>query len=88
MPPNTTTSAVPRPHSVTRPPVKVIVAGTYGGLYPLEEGRNFIEPYLRQVMAFIGIHEVTFIHAEGLNMGGDFHEKGLNQANAKLSQVA
>ena len=46
------------------------------------------EPYLRQVMGFIGIHDVTFIHAEGMNLGGDFHEKGLNQANAKLSQVA
>lgn len=46
------------------------------------------EPYLRQVMAFIGIHDVTFIHAEGMNLGGDFQEKGMNQANAKLSQVA
>lgn len=46
------------------------------------------EPYLRQVMAFIGIHDVTFIHAEGMNLGGDFQEKGLNQANAKLAQVA
>ena len=46
------------------------------------------EPYLRQVMGFIGIHDVTFIHAEGMNLGGDFQEKGLNQANAKLSQVA
>ncbi|VVM66062.1 FMN-dependent NADH-azoreductase [Pseudomonas fluorescens] len=46
------------------------------------------EPYLRQVMGFIGIHDVTFIHAEGLNLGGDFQEKGLNQANARLSQVA
>jgi len=46
------------------------------------------EPYLRQVMAFIGIHDVTFIHAEGLNLGGDFHETGLNQAKAQLAAVA
>ncbi|WP_137805360.1 FMN-dependent NADH-azoreductase [Pseudomonas sp. G(2018)] len=46
------------------------------------------EPYLRQVMGFIGIHDVTFIHAEGMNLGGGFQEKGLNQANARLSQVA
>jgi len=46
------------------------------------------EPYLRQVLGFVGIHDVTFIHAEGLNMGGDFSEKGLNQAVAKLAQVA
>ena len=46
------------------------------------------EPYLRQVMGFIGIHDVTFIHAEGVNLGGDFQEKGLNQAKALLAQVA
>ena len=46
------------------------------------------EPYLRQVMAFIGIHDVTFIHAEGLNMSGDFYEKGLDQAKAQLAAVA
>jgi FMN-dependent NADH-azoreductase len=39
-------------------------------------------------MGFIGIHDVTFIHAEGMNLGGDFQEKGLNQANARLAQVA
>lgn len=46
------------------------------------------EPYLRQVLAFIGITDVTFIHAEGLNMGGDFLEKGLAQARAALAEVA
>jgi len=46
------------------------------------------EPYLRQVMGFIGIHDVTFIHAEGVNLGGDFQEKGVNQAKALLAQVA
>ncbi|EJM18984.1 acyl carrier protein phosphodiesterase [Pseudomonas sp. GM21] len=58
-----------------------------GGIYAGSTA-DHQEPYLRQVMAFIGIHDVTFIHAEGMNLGGDFHEKGLNQANAKLSQVA
>lgn len=45
------------------------------------------EPYLRQVLAFIGIHDVSFIHAEGLNLGGDALEKGLNQAKAQVAQV-
>ncbi|MGZ0786990.1 FMN-dependent NADH-azoreductase [Pseudomonas sp. TKO26] len=58
-----------------------------GGIYA-GSSADHQEPYLRQVMGFIGIHDVEFIHAEGLNMGGDFHEKGLNQANAKLAQVA
>jgi FMN-dependent NADH-azoreductase len=58
-----------------------------GGIYagsPLDHQ----EPYLRQVLGFVGIHDVTFIHAEGLNMGGDFMEKGLNQAKAKVAQIA
>ena len=58
-----------------------------GGIYA-GSTTDHQEPYLRQVMGFIGIHDVEFIHAEGLNLGGDFHEKGLNQANAKLAQVA
>jgi FMN-dependent NADH-azoreductase len=51
-----------------------------GGIYAGPADHQ--EPYLRQVMGFIGIHDVTFIHAEGMNLGGDFRE-GLNQANAK-----
>ena len=46
------------------------------------------EPYLRQVMAFIGIHDVTFIHAEGVNLGAQFQEKGVNHARALLAKVA
>lgn len=58
-----------------------------GGIYA-GSSLDHQEPYLRQVLGFVGVHNVTFIHAEGLNMGGDFLEKGLNQAKAKLAQVA
>jgi FMN-dependent NADH-azoreductase len=58
-----------------------------GGIYAGSTS-DHQEPYLRQVMGFIGIHDVSFIHAEGLNMGGEFHEKGLNQAKALLADVA
>ncbi|AMS13685.1 FMN-dependent NADH-azoreductase [Pseudomonas chlororaphis] len=58
-----------------------------GGIYAGSTA-DHQEPYLRQVMGFLGIHDVEFIHAEGMNLGGDFQEKGLNQANAKLAQVA
>ena len=46
------------------------------------------EPYLRQALAFIGIHDVQFIHAEGLNMGPEFSEKGLAKAREQLALVA
>ena len=58
-----------------------------GGIYAGSTA-DHQEPYLRQVMAFIGIHDVTFIHAEGVNLGGDFQEKGVNHAKAQLAQVA
>jgi FMN-dependent NADH-azoreductase len=58
-----------------------------GGIYaggPLDHQ----EPYLRQVLAFIGIHEVQFIHAEGINLGDEFKQRGLKEARAHLASVA
>ena len=63
---------------------KAYVLTARGGLYA-GSTTDHQEPYLRQVMAFIGIHDVTFIHAEGMNLGGDFQDKGLKQAKAKLA---
>ena len=66
---------------------KAYVLTARGGLYA-GSTTDHQEPYLRQVMAFIGIHDVSFIHAEGMNLGGDFQDKGLKQAKAKLSAIA
>lgn len=66
---------------------RAFVLTARGGIYsgsPLDHQ----EPYLRQALGFIGIHDVGFIHAEGLNMGGDFQQKGLAKAKEKLAQVA
>ncbi|MGP0174749.1 FMN-dependent NADH-azoreductase [Pseudomonas sp. NCHU5208] len=66
---------------------RAIVLTARGGIYA-GSALDHQEPYLRQVLAFIGIHDVQFIHAEGMNMGGEFVEKGLAQAKAKLAEVA
>ncbi|MCY1283796.1 FMN-dependent NADH-azoreductase [compost metagenome] len=58
-----------------------------GGIYS-GSALDHQEPYLRQALAFIGIHDVSFIHAEGLNLGAEFHEKGLAQAKSRLAEVA
>jgi len=58
-----------------------------GGIYA-GGSMDHQEPYLRQALGFIGIHDVSFIHAEGLNLGAEFQEKGLAQAKAQLAQVA
>ncbi|MCY1188467.1 FMN-dependent NADH-azoreductase [compost metagenome] len=66
---------------------RAIVLTARGGVYaggPLDHQ----EPYLRQAMAFIGIHDGSFVHAEGLNLGAEFAEKGLAKARAQLAAVA
>ncbi len=66
---------------------RAFVLTARGGVYaggPLDQQ----EPYLRQVLGFIGITDVTFIHAEGLNMGGDVAEQGLAKARRQLAAVA
>jgi FMN-dependent NADH-azoreductase len=65
---------------------RAFVLTARGGIYA-GSAQDHQEPYLRQALAFVGIHDVSFIHAEGLNLGGDFLEKGLNQAKAQLAQA-
>ncbi len=66
---------------------RAFVLTARGGVYS-GSALDHQEPYLRQALAFVGIHDVTFIHAEGLNMGAEFLEKGLAQAREQLAKVA
>ncbi|MDP3816782.1 FMN-dependent NADH-azoreductase [Pseudomonas sp.] len=66
---------------------RAFVLTARGGIYA-GSGMDHQEPYLRQALAFIGIQDVSFIHAEGLNLGDAALEKGLNQAKAQLALVA
>lgn len=66
---------------------RAIVLTARGGIYtgsPLDHQ----EPYLRQVLGFIGIDQVEFIHAEGLNMGGDTAQQGLDDARSRVAALA
>ncbi|MEA1606770.1 FMN-dependent NADH-azoreductase [Pseudomonas spirodelae] len=65
---------------------RAFVLTARGGIYA-GSTQDHQEPYLRQALAFIGIHDVSFIHAEGLNLGGDFLQKGVSQAKAQLAQA-
>lgn len=66
---------------------RAFVLTARGGIYA-GTGLDHQEPYLRQALGFIGIRDVQFINAEGMNLGGEQMEKGLSAAKAKLSQVA
>jgi FMN-dependent NADH-azoreductase len=68
---------------------KVFVASARGGVY--SEGpaaaADFQEPFLRQVFAFFGIDDVTFIRAEGVAYGPDHYKAALDAAVAQAAGV-
>ena len=49
---------------------------------------NFVEPYLRGVLGFIGITGVHFIYAHSLNDGNPQREASLAEAQAAAQQLA
>ncbi len=66
---------------------RVIVASSRGGIYSAGPAMavDFQEPYLKHVLAFIGITDPEFIRAEGLNLGPDQRESSIAQARAQIA---
>ncbi|MCF7371147.1 FMN-dependent NADH-azoreductase [Vibrio sp. J2-3(2022)] len=66
---------------------KAIVITTRGGIHKDSPTDN-VTPYLRTVLAFVGITDVEFVYAEALNMGEDFAAKGISEAQSQLAAIA
>lgn len=68
---------------------KVVVASARGGLY--SEGpwkpHDFVEPYLRTMLGFLGLTEVAFLYHEGLKMNPDLAAQSLARAEAKIATL-
>lgn len=45
---------------------------------------NFHEPYLRGIFGFVGVTDVTFIYADGLNLGDEARANSLTEAEAAV----
>jgi FMN-dependent NADH-azoreductase len=69
---------------------RVIVVESRGGLYSEgpAQALDFQEPYLRTLLGFIGLTDVTFIHAEKLGFGPDAREAALTAAKQALAAAA
>jgi FMN-dependent NADH-azoreductase len=69
---------------------KVYVVTSRGGAFrpgtPTERF-DYQEPYLRHILAFIGLTDVTFIHAENQKPGAQA-ELSRNAAVAQIQQLA
>ena len=66
---------------------RVIVIESRGGLYSEGPAQaiDFQEPYLRTLLGFIGLSDVTFIHAEKIGLGPDAREAALAAAKQALA---
>jgi FMN-dependent NADH-azoreductase len=70
---------------------RVIVASSRGGYYGPDTPAAFLdhqESYLRGIFGFFGITDVTFIRAEGVNLGPDQRAKSIEAAKAEAAQLA
>lgn len=63
---------------------KVYVGLARGGRYRGTEGDSQV-PYLKTVLGFLGMTDVHFIYAEGLNMGPEAVQQGFAQAEADIA---
>jgi FMN-dependent NADH-azoreductase len=66
---------------------KVYVGLARGGRYRGTEADSQV-PWLRTVLGFLGIGELNFIYAEGLNMGEDAARQGFAEAEAQIAAIA
>ncbi|WP_164963642.1 FMN-dependent NADH-azoreductase [Rubrivivax sp. JA1026] len=62
---------------------KVIVALARGGIYRDTPADSQV-PYLKSVLGFLGMTDVRFVYAEGLNMGPEAAARGFEQAQADI----
>lgn len=65
---------------------KVYVALTRGGRYRNTPADTQV-PYLKTVLAFLGMSDVQFVYAEGLAMGPQAEHDGLAEAHAQIDEL-
>jgi FMN-dependent NADH-azoreductase len=69
---------------------KVVVVVSRGGVYSGDSparGMDFQEPYLRAVLGFLGLSDVTFIHAEGQSVSPEMAAQGMKAAQNAIAEI-
>ncbi len=66
---------------------RVIVAMARGGVSAAADHGQFSESYLKFLFGFLGIKDVRFVHAEGLNISPEHRETSLEAARAAIPAV-
>ncbi|MFT6556390.1 FMN-dependent NADH-azoreductase [Sneathiella sp.] len=66
---------------------KVYAVVTSGGYYK-ETDKDSVTPFLKTIFNFLGLDDVEFIHAEGLNISDETRAKTAQQVEEKLRFLA
>ena len=69
---------------------RIIIVSSRGGVYSQGPAQpmDFQEPYLRAVFGFLGVTDIEFVRAEGVNLGEDNKVQSLKSAHASIGDVA
>ncbi len=77
------------PESLLPPGKKVIIASSRGGVYtsgPMQ-AMDHQETYLKTVLGFIGLQDVSFVRAEGVAKGDEAVKNAMASAEAQLCDI-
>lgn len=69
---------------------KVLIITSRGGTFPAGtpyEAYDQQVPYLRTILGFIGLTDVTFIHADSLNLGDEARQNSIAAAKNAIAQA-
>jgi FMN-dependent NADH-azoreductase len=69
---------------------KVFIVTGRGGVYTGDSparGLDFQEPYLRGMLGFLGLDDVSFIHVEGLAISPESAAQGLERARRAIGEI-
>lgn len=69
---------------------RAIVVESRGGLYSEgpAQALDFQEPYLRQLLGFVGVTDVTFVRAEKIGYGPEARDQAVADSRAELAKLA
>jgi FMN-dependent NADH-azoreductase len=65
---------------------KVFVATTRGGKYRDTPADSQV-PHLKTVLSFLGMTDIVFVYAEGLNLGAEAEQAGINSAHQQIEEA-
>lgn len=66
---------------------RVIIASSRGGQYGDNSPMDFQEPFLKAMLGFIGLTDVTVVRAEGVAMGDEARKAGIDNAMAAVANL-